>query len=630
MRALDTRGGAAMFPLLETRSRRAHAVSAVIVTAVAALSIGRLMVRGWVPFDEGALGQSADRVLLGQLPHRDFDEIYTGGLSIVHALAFRLLGENLVSMRLVLFAAIVAATPALYYIASRFTAPAIAAAVSIAAFLASFPSYPAPLPSWYNLVFALFASAALMRFLEARSRRWLLVAGLAAGTSVLFKIVGLWLIDAIALFLIFDAHTTAPEGRSTPPRRTIYALPVGVIILTLAAGPLVLMRSRLRAAELVELAVPVVAVCVAVATEVYRAFLKGESSRALIRLVATAWPFMLGVALPLLCFVVPYVMTGAVGSLYRGVFVLPQERLAWAAADGPPVMAMLLGLPPLYLMTSARFSRTVLRRHEVLTIIGLEVALVALSVLSLNTTAVLWSVVRMTAPVLVIGAAVVVAASEKGGGGSLHRQQLLLLASTASWCALVQFPMDTYQYFLYVLPLFVLLATAVTTVRGTLDRSVALSTLSAFLVLAVLLRPAYIGRAGGESVTLTGQEAATLDLTRGGLTIRREERDEYLRVVAAIREHSRSRFIYVSPDAPEVYFLAERENPTRTLFDFFEDPQGRTDRVLAAVSQRDVDVVVINKKPRFSGPMPADLYDSLATRFTASAETERFEVRWRR
>jgi hypothetical protein len=174
------------------------------------------------------------------------------------------------------------------------------------------------------------------------------------------------------------------------------------------------------------------------------------------------------------------------------------------------------------------------------------------------------------------------------------------------------------------------LATAVTTVRGPLDRSVALSTLSAFLVLAVLLRPAYIGRAGGESVTLTGQEAATLDLTRGGLTIRREERDEYLRVVAAIREHSRSRFIYVSPDAPEVYFLAERENPTRTLFDFFEDPQGRTDRVLAAVSQRDVDVVVINKKPRFSGPMPADLYDSLATRFTASAETERFEVRWRR
>ena len=51
--------------------------------------------RGWVPWDAGALGQSAERVLHGQLPHRDFDEIYTGGLSFLHALAFWLFGTKL-------------------------------------------------------------------------------------------------------------------------------------------------------------------------------------------------------------------------------------------------------------------------------------------------------------------------------------------------------------------------------------------------------------------------------------------------------------------------------------------------------------------------------------------------------
>jgi len=53
--------------------------------------------RGWVPHDEGLLGQSAERLLAGQLPHRDFDEVYTGGLSYLHALAFEVGGVRLIA-----------------------------------------------------------------------------------------------------------------------------------------------------------------------------------------------------------------------------------------------------------------------------------------------------------------------------------------------------------------------------------------------------------------------------------------------------------------------------------------------------------------------------------------------------
>src|SRR5688500_18536046 len=64
--------------------------------------------RGWFPHDDGALAESARRVLAGELPHRDFAEIYTGTLSYLHALAFLAFGEELTSMRLVLFAFFIA------------------------------------------------------------------------------------------------------------------------------------------------------------------------------------------------------------------------------------------------------------------------------------------------------------------------------------------------------------------------------------------------------------------------------------------------------------------------------------------------------------------------------------------
>ena len=48
-----------------------------------------------------ALG--AERFLSGEMPHRDYDEAYSGGLTLLHAIAFRIFGTNLVSLRLVLF-----------------------------------------------------------------------------------------------------------------------------------------------------------------------------------------------------------------------------------------------------------------------------------------------------------------------------------------------------------------------------------------------------------------------------------------------------------------------------------------------------------------------------------------------
>ena len=88
--------------------------------AASLLYVWLLLDRGWVPHDEGMLAQSAARVLRGELPHRNFDEVYTGGLSYLNALAFQLFGERLLSMRYLSFQAIPPRVPLVYKLAARF------------------------------------------------------------------------------------------------------------------------------------------------------------------------------------------------------------------------------------------------------------------------------------------------------------------------------------------------------------------------------------------------------------------------------------------------------------------------------------------------------------------------------
>src|SRR3990167_8376883 len=58
--------------------------------------------RGFAYYDEGFILHAAQRVLQGEVPYRDFDLIYTPGSVYLTAAAFKLLGESILTGRILM------------------------------------------------------------------------------------------------------------------------------------------------------------------------------------------------------------------------------------------------------------------------------------------------------------------------------------------------------------------------------------------------------------------------------------------------------------------------------------------------------------------------------------------------
>src|SRR5690348_10746669 len=86
---------------LETPKR----VVAGLLLVLGAVYLLPFVTKGWVPLDEGMIGQAAERVLIGQLPHVDYEEPYTGALSYFYAAVFKLTTIDLANLRWTVFLA---------------------------------------------------------------------------------------------------------------------------------------------------------------------------------------------------------------------------------------------------------------------------------------------------------------------------------------------------------------------------------------------------------------------------------------------------------------------------------------------------------------------------------------------
>lgn len=622
-------------------------------SAAAALGYAYLG-RGWIAHDVGTLGHAAERVLSGDLPHRDFVDVYTGGQALLNALAFRVFGVQLVTLRMVFFGAYLLWIPTVWVVARAFVGPRLAAASTLFAATLTLPVYAEGMPSWYNLFLATAGTACLLRYLQNRHIAWLMLAGLAGGVSILFKVVGLYYVAAGLLFLLHveasggsgslsgstgPGGSTGPDGSDSPAgfpqaERSGGADGLYRSVAFLAAAVMGLMALAVvatgsDAAGLIHFGLPPLAAVSVVAMQLRRG---GDlSSRARFgRLFRLTWPFVVGVSVPVLLFCIPYLSSGALGILYEGVFVLPRLRFEFATWDSPPILGF---IPAIALVAWVAWNPAqVTMRERVVVVVGgvLILGLVAMSHVD-SVYRVVWNTLRSLGPILaVVGAWSLIRAGAARGpyGGAMSSGPLLLLG-VFGFCNLVQIPFAAPIYFLYAAPLLALLAVAL------LQNGPAVRAGRLLFVTVVLVGFSGLRIDAGFLYHLgfryrAHRQTEFLDLERArGVRVTPEEKAEIEQLVQGVLNLDAGPVILALPDAPEVYFLTGLENPTTTLFEFFEESSARTERILSLVDETGLEVVVLNRRALFSPPVDGPLLDSLEARFGWSAEAGRFRILWK-
>ncbi|MGA9543723.1 MAG: hypothetical protein WBQ85_09145 [Candidatus Sulfotelmatobacter sp.] len=606
----------------------------VLVLLLSALYMALELKRGWVPSDEGTLAESAEHVLKGELPHRDYHEVYTGGLSHLNAAAFRLFGTNLASMRYMLFLFFLAWVPAVYYAASRFVSAPVAGALTLLAVAWGPPTYAAAMPSWYNLFFATFGLAALLRYIETQTVRWLVLAGVCGGISLLFKLPGLFFVVGALFFLVYREQL-APSAKSSDRRETrAYRGFVIISILLYEALLFALLRKVANSATYYYFWVPELAIGAAVLW--HEIFSSGSRSQRFHFLLRELLLFAAGVAIPIAVFLVPYLLTGGVGLLVRDIFALTGRHLVQASMK-PPVQWFRQGIEvnvvliALVLLTRSKTPPKLWK--QVLFAVSMIILIPSLLLLARRSRYYyqhVWSTIWVFAPVVVVvGVALLARWSWLNRLESIPRQRLFLTLSVTAACSLIQFPFSNTIYFCYIAPLVLLAITAVVSSMDPPPRLAAAGLMCFCLVYVVFdLTPGFVYHLGAEYAPDT--QKVRLAMPRaGGLRVTAASAREYEELNSLIHLHARGEYILAKPDSPEVYFLSGFPDPTGIFFDFYEDPSERTQHALAVIDSHNVNLVVLNHRPPFSGPLADELKTALEREFPNRADAGDFEVRWR-
>jgi hypothetical protein len=568
--------------------------------------------------DEGLLGETAERVMHGQLPHRDFSDLYTGALGAFDAVGFRLWGTSADTLRTVLVIVTLLWIPVLFFVAERLArpgprAPWAAALAVLTAVWWSVPNHPRGMPSWYTLFCATAGAAAVLRYIDTRHRRWMLIAGVAAGISCTVKIVGLYLIAAVLLFAVFDEQE-ADRVVAGPPPLNWYTVLVDLAVALYAVAVVLLVRSQGLDA-LVHYALPSAAMAALLIWREHTAPHAAPLVRAsylLSRLV----PFAAGVAIPVALLLVPYIRAGAVGALVHGVFVVPMVRLGHIEVPPPPAVTVLAAVP--ILAALALIGRRWPWRLALATLALLIVAatgwLQPFSDPALRTPLHVVSRLARFAergliPLLVVVGAVVLARRRT----AIDARAVALVLCVLATGALVQFPYALDQYFFFVAPLVVLAALALAPPRA-----------ASIVAVACLLF------AGARLDWVSHWPLVPLDIPRGGPLIAADLNTMYKDMVATVRAHAHGEYIYAGPDSPHVYFFTGYQNPTPTLYEIFDDTTGQTARVLHAIDAHGITTVVLNMRSgNVSGRIDPALQAALVARFPLSSTVGGYVIRWR-
>ncbi len=300
--------------------RRSDAISAALLFAAAlawfSLGLGATL----QPADEGyMMGQSA-RVAAGEMPHRDFVDVYGPGTFAVTGLAMRVLGDEILPVRR--FVAFLKALAVVFgFLLVRALVPrsfAVCGAVLAIAFWGRVLwNLNAPYASLYTLAIAPAALLLLLAGERRRSLGILVAAGALAGAAVLFKqSLAVFLMTGMVLALWANGMLREPPGpRARAETRLALAAWTAV-----ALALLVPLRGFLSAFEYALHVLPIHVAMLLVAVAVVR---RGGTGSLAGILRTRLLPFGAGAATVLGSAALLYASWGALGAMLDDMFVLP-------------------------------------------------------------------------------------------------------------------------------------------------------------------------------------------------------------------------------------------------------------------------------------------------------------------
>lgn len=574
-----------------------------VAMALAALDLSQHLFRNWVAFDEGAMGQAAALVRGGAWPHRDFTDIYSGGLAILDAGAQWLLGDDLRALRIPFGVAAVAWVGLLAACFRRFVSPAAAAGLALVAFLWGPPLYTAAMPSWYLLFLATGVVWSLLRWHETEAPVWWGVAGLLVGLAIFIKINALFLLAASGCVLLLDDRI-----RSGWPGTLLVALGVAGACLTVSRGwPL---------GTAAMLFLPLVALLGA-SIRHDRARTEGPAADFRRALRPGVW-LALGLGVVLVPWLGAYALSGALRPLIDGMLVLPFKRTAFAALVPPPFW--LPDLAALLLLGWAIFGRWTEERAARAAVLVVVLAIFAVEAARRSPDWVVffgWRELRILGLAALLSAAVV-RWRERGPAA----RPMMIVGWVAAWFALLQYPFGAPNYLAYVAPLLLLAGTAAAC--RTIPR-----TLGAAIAVALALWTTGVDH--DQPLTILGyghisppRPLAVLDLPRGGLRVPEHEAIWYLSIDDVL-DRWNARTIVAGPDAPEVYYFTDRPFQGREFFEFMA-PGWSTTEFIGRITSRHPDAVVLNLRPYFSRIPIDSVVAALPVRPIADTTIGRFRL----
>lgn len=570
---------------------RADVIVLAVVLGIATALVWPTLFRGWETLDDGAMAQVAERVLRGQLPHRDFDDPWTGGWSFVQAGFFHLFGASLRMLRIPIFATWMGSLACGFRLARRFTAVGVAGVVALASAVWSLYAFHYPLLNWYYAPLALFAVWAVTRYVESGRTRYVVIAGVMVGIAITFKISGLYL---LAAFLLWCAAHVSHVARSAQrgdacPRAWGYAVLVtaaGALLAVLVLQLVLKLPTDIQGSAMFLFVLPVAATACWLSWSAYGA---GTATGPGLRVfVALLVPFALGIAVPLIPFLALYAGQGALGDLYHGVFVRPAMRFSipWFGSSPPGrVTTGGMMLAPLILVVGVRYATSVRGRMvaALAVILGVVAGLLAEhdQFTASSTTLMVRGLPVMLPLVALWGSCR--GEEEPGPYGSI----VFLLVACAVTAQLLQIPAPYLNYVIYVTPITILALVALLVHRRAAVSTPVILFAAVFLVVAGVRHPVRRPNEAGVD------RWARLDLPRGGLWVSPQDSAMYQRIAMLVSELPAGP-IHVVGDAPEYAFLLERASASRVIYDPLADSAAKDPRlVLPMLARAGVQVVVI-------------------------------------